>query len=351
MSPSSARMHAFIMTGVGRGSIRKLDRFEPACGEVVVRTQAAAICTTERRIFSGDIDIPFPVIGGHEVSGIVAEAADNDCDLKAGDRVVLDAVNRCGRCLGCIRGQSHLCDRRYDVRCRGFQIVGGGFAEFVTVPGSQLFRYAGRVSPEEAALVEPLACTIHSIERGRIRFGDVIAIVGAGTMGALHLLLGRMRGAEVMVLDHDGGRLRLAQRLGAHCMIDVTREDPAAAVKRRNGGRGADVVFVTASTRTAGETALQSVGAQGRVVFFASTRPPEHLQVPWNLLHDREVTLEGSVGKTREDFREAVCLISNGSIDLTPLVSSVIPLSALAEELPRMPAGNVQRVVVRHPDP
>ncbi len=64
-----ARMQAVAMTGVGEGSIRELDRFEPAPGDVVVRTRAAAVCTTERRIFSGDIAIPFPVIGGHEVSG------------------------------------------------------------------------------------------------------------------------------------------------------------------------------------------------------------------------------------------------------------------------------------------
>ena len=80
------RMQAFVMTGSGQGSIRELDRFEPAPGEVVLRARAAAICTTERRIFSGDVAIPFPVIGGHEVSGTVVEVADEGCGLKAGDR-------------------------------------------------------------------------------------------------------------------------------------------------------------------------------------------------------------------------------------------------------------------------
>ncbi len=56
------------------------------------------------------------------------------------------------------------------------------------------------------------------------------------------------------------------------------------------------------------------------MILFAAARPPESLQVPWNLLHDREVTLEGSVSKTEEDFRAAVALISNGSVDLKPLV-------------------------------
>ncbi len=351
MSQASVRMQTFVMTGVRQGSVQELHRFAPASGEVVVRSRAVAICTTERRIFSGDVAVPFPVIGGHEVSGTVVDAADNDCGLQPGDRVVLDAVNRCGGCSNCIRGQSQLCDRRYDTRRRGYQIVGGGFAQFVTIPARRLFRWSGPASPEEVALTEPLACCVHSIERGCVRSGDTVAILGAGTMGLLHLLLSRMRGAETLVLDRDGVRLHLAQRLGADCTIDISREDGIAAVKRRTGGRGADAAFVAASARSAGETALRLVAKSGRVVLFASTHPPEILPVPWNVLHDREMTLEGAVGKTAKDFRAALALISNGSVDLKPLVSRVIPLSELAGELLRTPAGAVQRVVVRHADP
>ena len=219
------------------------------------------------------------MIGGHEVSGTVVEAMDNGCGLEVGDRVVLDAVNRCGRC--------YCCDRSYDVRCRGYRMVGGGFAQYVSIPAGRMYRYSGRASPEKAALTEPLACCIHSIERGRIRPGDAIAILGAGTVGVLHLLLGKMRGAEVLVLDRDRARLRLARRLGADCTIDVSGEDAADAVMRRTGGRGADAVFVAASSRSAGETALRLVGTAGRVILFASNRPNESLEVPWNLLHDR----------------------------------------------------------------
>ena len=189
MSRAGVKMQTFVMTGVGQGSVHEPHRFVPASGEVVVRSRAVAICTTERRIFSGDVAIPFPAIGGHEVSGTVVDAADNDCGFKAGDRVVLDAVNRCGRCFSCQGGQSQLCDRRYDSRRCSYQIIGGGFAQFVTIPARRLFRWSGPVSFEEAALAEPLACCIHSIKRGRVRSGDTVAILGAGTMGLLHLLL------------------------------------------------------------------------------------------------------------------------------------------------------------------
>ena len=113
-----------------------------------------------------------------------------------------------------VRGHSHLCDRRYDVRSRGYTMVGGGFAQFISIPAGRLFRYSGHASPEEAALTEPLACCIHSTKRGRIQSEDAVAILGAGTMGALHLLLSKMRGAKV--LDRDRARLRLA-RLASDC--------------------------------------------------------------------------------------------------------------------------------------
>ena len=193
-----------------------------------------------------------------------------------------------------VRGHSHLCDRRYDVRSRGYTMVGGGFAQFISIPAGRLLRYSGHASPEEAALTEPLACCIHSTKRGRIQSEDAVAILGAGTMGALHLLLSKMRGAKVLVLDRDRARLRLARRLGAGCTIDVSSEDAASAVKRGTGGRGADAVFVAASSGSAGEMALGLAGKAGRVILFASTHPPESLQLPWNLLHDREVALDRS---------------------------------------------------------
>ena len=98
----------------------------------------------------------------------------------------------------------------------------------------------------------------------------------------------------------------------------------------RGGGDVPSERQVAASSGSAGEIALGLVGKAGRVILVASTRPPESLQVPWNLLHDREVALEGSVGNTAVDFHAAVALISNGSVDLKPLVSRVIPLSELA---------------------
>ena len=131
------------------------------------------------------------------------------------------------------------------------------------------------------------------------------------------------------------------ERIG---VADVSEEDPVAVVADCSDGRKADAVFVAASTKSAGESAMQMVGTRGQVIFFAGTHPPERLDVPWNLLHDREVSLLGSVGKSEEDFREAVALLSNGLINVRPLVTRIISLQELDWELSKHPCGPVQRV-------
>jgi L-iditol 2-dehydrogenase len=339
-------MKAYVMFGARDGRVVDLDPFEPGAGEVMLRTRATAICTTERRIFDGSLKIPYPVIGGHEVSATVEQVAGPDSGLAPGDHVVLDGVNRCGRCHFCVRGQSNLCPRVYSTRRDPYQIVGGGFAETMTVPLSRVHRMRGDVPYAEAALTEPLSCCIHSIKRSRLELGDVVVVIGAGTMGALHLLLSKMAGATVIVSDPDARRRELAAALGAHVTMDPSSGDPAAVIKEHTGGRLADVVFIAASNRSAGQQALGMVERAGRVIFFAATHPPERLDVDWNLLHHKEVSLVGSVGKTADDFREAAALIGNRSVDVRPLVSRTIPLDGLQQELSERPAGEVQRVVV-----
>jgi L-iditol 2-dehydrogenase len=339
-------MKAYVMFGARDGRVVDMDAFAAGSGEVVLRTKATAICTTERRIFEGSLKIPYPVIGGHEISAVVEDAGGTDTGFAPGDHVVVDGVNRCGRCHFCVRGQSNLCPRVYNTRREPYQIVGGGFAEQITIPAARLFRVNGPVSHAEAALTEPLSCCIHSVRRSGLQAGDIAAVIGSGTMGALHVIVARLMGATVFVSDPDQRRRQLAERLGAHVTIDPAATDPATIIRDRTGGRLADVVFIAASVKAAGQQALGMVERAGRVIFFAATHPPELLDVDWNLLHHKEVSLVGSVGKVADDFRQAAALIGNAAVDVRPLISRTIALGELQHELSQRPAGDVQRVVV-----
>ena len=101
-------MRAVVITGPGQASVQQIERWSPDPDEVLVRCGATAICTTERRVFSGDLPY-YPTIGGHEVAGVVEWVNESQSGLKPGDRVAIDNDNRCGHCYYCVRGQSNVC--------------------------------------------------------------------------------------------------------------------------------------------------------------------------------------------------------------------------------------------------
>jgi L-iditol 2-dehydrogenase len=340
-------MRAVIISAPFEASLDEIERIPVDPGEILIRCRTAAVCTTERRVFSGHLKY-YPAIGGHEFAGVVESVDGADTGLAPGDHVAIDAHNRCGTCHYCVRGRSNVCVKMHELRKDyRFVLIGGGFADYAVALPSQVVRLPKHVDLEEASLMEPLACCINSIKKTDLAYGDTIAIAGAGTMGLLHLLLAKLRGASVLVTDVDAARLEMARRLGADHTVNPLEADPVAAVREITDGRGADAVVVAASARAAGEQGLAMVGRSGRLVFYASLHPRESLELDWNRIHYEEITVTGSEGNTERDFREAVALLAGGAIDLRPLISRVIALEELPAELASKPAGETQRVVVR----
>jgi 2-desacetyl-2-hydroxyethyl bacteriochlorophyllide A dehydrogenase len=339
-------MKALIFRGPRQARVEEIERFQPAEGEVVVRVHAAAVCTTERRIYSGELKLPFPVIGGHEVSGVVEWTPAGEKRLACGDHVIIDTMKRCGACHYCLTGHSNLC-----LNIRAFRdpylIIGGGFAEYVVLPAESAFKISPDLSFEEASLAEPVACCWHSVNQAQLSIGDTVAILGAGTMGAIHLLLCKLFSARTIVCDLDAHRLRLAASLGADLLVDSSHQDCSAVVRDFTEGRGADVVFVAAGSKKAGETALQIAAPRARIVLYASIHPSSSLELDWNQIHYREIMLTGSEGKTPKDLYQAARLLSHRAIDVRPLISRLIQLEDLPIELENTPAGETLRVVVR----
>jgi L-iditol 2-dehydrogenase len=342
------RMNAVVITGPREAALREIPKWQPSAGEVLVRCHTAAVCTVERQIFAGLRNV-YPSIGGHEVSGIVAERVEPHCGLSVGDRVVIDAVRRCGRCAYCLKGRDHFCDEmRESRRYGGYIRIGGGFAEYTVAPADRLLKLPDWVGLDQASLIEPLACCLHSVNKAKPEAGETVVILGAGTMGAMHVLLSKLAGAKVLVSDVDPGRLAFAARVGADATVNVTNDDPVEFVKLHTDGRGADAVIVTAASRAAGEHAIGMVARLGRVVFYASTHPPVSLELDWNRIHYTECVITGAAGKTAADFREAARLLIDRRVDLAPFITKVIALRELPNELGSTPTGMTQRVVVRH---
>ncbi|MBC7250404.1 MAG: zinc-binding dehydrogenase [Anaerolineae bacterium] len=337
-----------ILTGVREVRFEQVPIPEPGPTQALIRVHACALCTWEQRVYAGVERDYYPLLGGHEVAGVLVKAGERVLtQARPGDRVVAAMLPRCGQCVSCRRGLDNLCDNA-QTNGPGHAPAGpGGLSEYVLVEDYQLYPvYNDGVPFEELCLAEPLACVLRSVKKAAVQPADNVVVIGAGIMGLLHLTLAQRRGARVIVSEPNSVRAEVARALGATAIIDPTREDFVRRAQELTG-QGPDVIFCTAGIPEVIEQAVRAVGKGGRVMMYASVHPRgSRITVDPNLFHCREITLTGTMSQSREDFLQAVSLLSNRIVDVRPLVSAVYPLSQLQDALEAAISPDTYRVVV-----
>jgi L-iditol 2-dehydrogenase len=332
-----------VFTGPGRVELRSEPTGEPGPGEALVQIRACALCTMERRLWKGSQD-DYPIAAGHEAAGVVAAVhPEGVLGVSIGQRVAIAFLDRCMQCEACRRGDTHLCTGKLSGRKPNVLRRIGGLADFAVVPAWKLFAMPLDRSFDEIALTEPVACVVHSINKAALRFGDNVLVVGCGTMGFLHVLLARLRGARVLVSDPDAQKRRLALAHGASAAFEPAEVE--TSIQTSTPG-GADAVFVTYGDHDAASQAAAAVRPGGRIVYYASFPAGIVPGVDARRLHHEEVVLTGARGQTLEDWHQASRLVAGGLVDLGPLVSARYPLEKLSEALDRATDVSAYRVVV-----
>jgi L-iditol 2-dehydrogenase len=192
---------------------------------------------------------------------------------------------------------------------------------------------AAHLSTALAALAEPLACVLRGQQAIALGARDSVAILGAGPIGIIHLLLAKSRGArKVIVSDPDRERLERARDFGADRTVNPESEDLASAVRDETSGEGATAVVVATAAAPAFEQALEIAAVGGRVNLFAGL-PRDQAVVPLNcnLIHYKELLVTGTTACSTNDCREAIELAGADLLDLASLVSGRFPLAASRE--------------------
>jgi len=319
----------------------------PGHGEALVRIKACAVCTLERRLFTGDQKIYYPLVFGHEVSGVVEEVGGGVfTDFQPGDPVVLDLFHRCGECAYCRTGHSNQCVNKFKP---GLPVL-GGMAQFVSRPARQVFRIDKDVGFLRAALTEPLSDCVHSLMRTHLSPDMKVFVIGAGTMGLLHLAIIKHYGMFCAVSDVHRAKLGMASRMKADYIIDISSEDPVQALRGQSRLEGADVVVVTAPGKEAVEEALRVIGALGTIVLYSANPGGIKLELDPNFIHYREITITGSESRTEKDFYQAVSMQNSGDLHLEELVSAVFPIEEAQRALEASLDPSLYRVVVAMDD-
>lgn len=321
-------------------------------GEALLRVMSACICGTDLRILHGGHRMYPPGtvrIPGHEVVGEIADLGAGVTGLAVGQRVFVAPNMGCGHCRQCVTGNNNL--------CADYQAVGitldGGFAETMRIPAAAIAQgnvmpIAAGVDPAVAALTEPFACVLRGQDAVGIGPGDVVVVVGVGPIGALHILLARLRGAgRIIASDMNCDRLAMASGFGADRVVDPVHEDLAAAVEAETGGRGADAVIVAAPSHAAQEQALRVAGLGGRINLFGGL-PKDRPTIAFdsNLVHYKELRVTGTTACSTADCWRAAAIVNSGRIDLARLVQARYPLDRIGEAFAAATERTALKVVV-----
>ncbi|MBM3131418.1 MAG: zinc-binding dehydrogenase [Chloroflexi bacterium] len=328
-------MKAGVLESIGHLAVKEVPDPQLEKGTVILKVGACSICSTDLRIFHyGHARIQLPQILGHEIAGEVTEVGEGVRDHKIGDRVTVTPTVACGECHYCHKKLPHYCQRR---KSFGYQLA-GGYAEYLFVPSfavayGALNRFPDTLSFTEASLAEPLACCIRAQKSSQVGTGDMVAIIGGGPVGIMHARLAKTNGAgRVILIERDLGRLKGIPLDAIDDIIDSTRTDPSGIVAHLTEGRGADVVMVACSSAEAQVQALSIAGSGGRVNFFGGLPPgASSITIDSNIIHYKEVSIQGAHGSLPEDNRNAIDMIARGTVKVSDLISHTFPLDAIVE--------------------
>ena len=293
----------------------KRDIPEPGPGEVLIEVMASGICGTDIHIYNGEYLGAYPVIPGHELSGVVAAVGESITRFQIGDRVAVEPNIACDNCTNCLNNRQNF--------CLNWQAIGvtlpGGMEQYVTAPEKAVYSI-GVLPFEQGAFMEPLSCVIHGVERARIRLADQVLILGAGPIGNLLLQMCRLQGAtQVTMLENNSGRAELARQMGADLVVSRLEELRLDHY---------DVVIDATGVIPVMSRTIDFARPGGTVLLFGVPAAGKTMEVEAFKIFQKGLTILSSFTSVRNSY-QAVDLLRTSQIDVKPLISHRLSLGEM----------------------
>jgi (R,R)-butanediol dehydrogenase / meso-butanediol dehydrogenase / diacetyl reductase len=338
-----------VYHGVGDVRLEDIDEPSVAAGSVKLRVAYNGLCGTDlHEVFDSQRAIPSaphpltgakaPMVFGHEIGGTVVEVGQGIDDVAVGTLVAVEPLRTCGTCDACRTGNLNLCPV---LAFHGLSTGGGGLAEFTVVPLSMVHPVPPGLSPEAAAMAEPLAVALHAVDRAGVRAGFTAAVLGGGPIGIGIYLTLRLRDVDAVVVEPSPHRRRVVEALGA-ATLDPADGPVGAQVRDYTGGRGVDVCFETSAVVASLQAALEATAPHGVVMLLASPRQP----LPPIL--GRALAKELDIRTTyayHGDFPAVLEALAAGSYPLQEWVT-IRPMSEIHAALDELHAGRLLKVLI-----
>lgn len=300
---------------------------DPAAGEVQVRVSAVGICGSDLHNFSeggvGDLQCVYPMVIGHEPTGVVVKVGAGVTGWSVGDSAILEPAMYCYHCEHCLSGRHNVCSN-----IRFFSMVGepGFFREFVNLPSRNLIPLPKNLSASEGTIVEPLAVILHSMKLAAIQTGETAAVFGAGPIGLLTIATLKLSGVtRLFAVEPVTARREMARQLGADEVIDPSQTDPVREILAATGKRGVDVAFDCAAKNNSMNHCLYVTRNAGRVL-LTGIPTESFISLDANPMRRKELPVI-TVRRSNHDSENASRILSAEPRRFVPILTHTRPMS------------------------
>jgi L-iditol 2-dehydrogenase len=350
------KVRAAFLVASQRYEVREIP--VPACPEdgLILKVEACGICGSDlRRWKEGPPPGIVDMVSGHEIAGVVVQVGDKVTSLTESERLAIAPDVHCGNCYYCRQGFFNLCDNlRLIGITPGYQ---GGFAEYLVITaeilqGGIVHKIPPSLTPLQAALAEPLSSVLASQEVANVSSGNTVVVMGAGPIGCMHIAIARAKGARVILSEPSEIRRQLATRFEPEVIVDPTKQDLVAGVRRLTDGLGADVAICANPIAATHTQAVELVRKRGQVILFGGL-PKDHpmTSLDGNRIHYNEVRIMGTFSYHPRFHAQALEAIQSKLVNPEQLITHVYPIEKINEAFQMAVSGEALKVVIQMDSP
>ena len=318
---------------------------EMAINDVMIRVKKGGICGTDLHIYNWDAwaqsTIKVPTTIGHEFVGEIVDVGSNVLDFKAGDIVSVEGHLVCGRCRNCMAGRRALC-----ANTRGVGVnTNGGFAEFIAVPVTNIWKHKPDIDLEVAAIYDPFGNAVHTSLAFEV-FGEDVLITGAGPIGIMAAAVAKHAGARnIVITDVNPFRLELAEKMGHVTRAINVKETSIKDVQKELGMKeGFDVGFEMSGIPTAFTDMLANMYHGGSIALLGI--PSEQFAIDWKTVVFNMITIKGIYGRQMYETWYQMSVLLETGVDISPVITHRYSYKDFEKGFEAIKEGNCGKVVL-----
>lgn len=312
--------------------------------DVLIRVRKASICGTDIHIMNWDAwaakTIKTPMVIGHEFMGEIVAVGDNVSDFFPGQMVSGEGHVVCGRCRNCLAGRRQLCAHTSGVGVNR----AGAFAEYVSLPMTNVWVHKADVDPEIAGIFDPFGNAVHTALAFPV-LGEDVLVTGAGPIGIMAAAVAKHAGARhVVITDLNPYRLELARKVGVSLAVNPTEQSLPEVQKQLGMTEGFDVGLEMSGNGSAFRDMLSSMSHGGRIAMLGI--PPTEIAIDWNIVIFNMLTIHGIYGREMYETWYKMTVMLESGLNIAPVITHRFSYRDFQEAFDLMKSGNSGKIVL-----